>query len=98
VGHLSWFCDLGALRAYKRKKNSQNGRNGHLASNRENRRFPSVPPTEAQAPTAAQSFAVFPCVSESQHRLTQHTQHATHESKTKYTLLYAKGHITRWNI
>ena len=25
-------------------------------------------------------------------RLTQLTQHATHESKTKYTLLYAKGH------
>jgi precorrin-4 methylase len=29
---------------------------------------------------------------ESQQRLTQLTQHATHESKTKYTLLYAKGH------
>jgi hypothetical protein len=25
-------------------------------------------------------------------RLTQLTQHATHESKIKYTLLYAKGH------
>ena len=29
---------------------------------------------------------------ESQQRLTQLTQHAIHESKTKYTLLYAKGH------
>ena len=29
---------------------------------------------------------------ESQQRLTQLTQHATHESKTKYILLYAKGH------
>ena len=29
---------------------------------------------------------------ESQHRLTQLTQHATHESKTKCTSIYAKGH------
>jgi hypothetical protein len=39
---------------------------------------------------------------ESQHRLTQLTQHATHESKTKYALLYAKGHsaqpCTLWRI
>jgi len=32
---------------------------------------------------------------ESQHRFTQPTQHVTHESKTKYTLLYAKGHSTQ---
>jgi hypothetical protein len=29
---------------------------------------------------------------ESQQRLTQLAQHATHENKTKNTLLYAKGH------
>jgi hypothetical protein len=29
---------------------------------------------------------------ESQHRLTNLTQHPTHESKTKCSLLYAKGH------
>jgi hypothetical protein len=29
---------------------------------------------------------------ESQHRLTKLTQHAAHESKTKFTLFYAKGH------
>ena len=31
-------------------------------------------------------------VLESQHRLTQPTQHAARESKTRYTLLYANGH------
>jgi hypothetical protein len=29
---------------------------------------------------------------EIQHRLIKLAQHATHERKTKYTLLYAKGH------
>jgi hypothetical protein len=29
---------------------------------------------------------------ESQHRFKKLTQHATHENKAKFTLLYAKGH------
>ena len=39
--------------------------------------------------------ALRPTALESQYRLKQLTQHAKHESKIKYTLLYAKGHTAK---
>jgi hypothetical protein len=67
----------------------------------EKRDLESLLPTEVLIKLRTQQrplHAPKPATLESRNHLTQLAQHATHESKTKYTLLYAKGHLAQPEI